>query len=85
MRAERVIPLQDVERVRIYINKSVRALAEVKALTGADMALVGVPAPGKLNYICCVCLLRGDQPERLIYGSDLVGRSSYNITFMFCI
>lgn len=42
--------------------------------TGPDMALVGVPTPGKLNYICCVCLLRDGQPERLIYGSDLAGR-----------
>lgn len=42
--------------------------------TGPDMALVGVPAPGKLNYICCVCLLRGGKAERLIYGSDLGGR-----------
>lgn len=42
--------------------------------TGPDMALVGVPASGKLNYICCVCLLRDGQPERLIYGSDLAGR-----------
>ena len=42
--------------------------------TGPDMALVGVPAPGKPNYICCVCLLRGGKAERLIYGSDLAGR-----------
>lgn len=42
--------------------------------TGPDMALVGVPAPGKLNYICCVCLLRGGKAERLIYGNDLAGR-----------
>ena len=42
--------------------------------TGPDMALEGVPAPGKLNYICCVCLLRGGRAERLIYGSDLGGR-----------
>ena len=42
--------------------------------TGPDMALVGVPAPGKLNYICCVCLLLGGKAERLIYGSDLGGR-----------
>ena len=42
--------------------------------TGPDMALVDVPAPGKLNYICCVCLLRGGKAERLNYGSDLGGR-----------
>lgn len=42
--------------------------------TGPDMALVGVPTPGKGNYICCVCLLRGGKAERLIYGSDLGGR-----------
>lgn len=42
--------------------------------TGPDMVLEGVPAPGKLNYICCVCLLRGGKAERLIYGSDLAGR-----------
>lgn len=42
--------------------------------TGPDIALEGVPTPGKLNYICCVCLLRDGQPERLIYGSDLAGR-----------
>ena len=42
--------------------------------TGPDMALVGVPAPGKGNYLCCVCLLRGGKAERLIYGSDLGGR-----------
>ena len=41
--------------------------------TGPDMVLEGVPAPGKLNYICCVCLLRGGKAERLIYGSDLAG------------
>lgn len=114
MRAERVIPLQDVERVRIYINKSVRTLAEVKALTGADcvingglfegskavchlkadgtvyasdpytywgyawdqgpdMALIGVPALTKRNYICCVCLVQGGKAEHLIYNSDLGG------------
>lgn len=114
MRAERVIPLQDVERVRIYINKGVRTLAEVKALTGADcvingglfegskavchlkadgtvyasdpytywgyawdqgpdMALIGVPALTKRNYICCVCLVRGGKAEHLIYNSDLGG------------
>ena len=42
--------------------------------TGPDMALVGIPASGKLNYICCVCLLRGGKAEHLIYGSDLGGR-----------
>lgn len=109
------IPLSRIRRVEIYINKSKKTLAEVKAATGADyvingglfegtkavchlktggrvwasdsytywgyawdtgpdMALVDVPAPGKLNYICCVCLLRGGKAERLIYGSDLGGR-----------
>ena len=42
--------------------------------TGPDIALEGVPTPGKLNYICCVCLLRSGKAERLIYGSDLAGR-----------
>ena len=42
--------------------------------TGPDISLAGVPAPGKQNYICCVCLLRGGQPERLIYGRELGGR-----------
>lgn len=42
--------------------------------TGPDMVLEGVPAPGKLNYICCVCLLRGGKAERLTYNSDLGGR-----------
>lgn len=41
---------------------------------GPDMALGGVPAPGKLNYICCVCLLRGGKAEHLTYNSDLGGR-----------
>lgn len=109
------IPLSRIRRVEIYINKSKKTLAEVKAATGADyvlngglfegdravchlkaggrvwasdpytywgyawdtgpdMALVGVPAPGKGNYICCVCLLRGGKAERLICDSDLAGR-----------
>ncbi len=42
--------------------------------TGPDISLAGVPASGKQNYICCVCLLRGGQPERLIYGRELGGR-----------
>ena len=109
------IPLSCIQRVEIYINKSEKTLAEIKAATGADyvlngglfegdravchlkaggrvwasdsytywgyawdtgpdMALVGVPAPGKPNYICCVCLLRGGRTERLVYGRDLAGR-----------
>ena len=109
------IPLSRIRRVEIYINKSEKTLAEIKAATGADyvlngglfegtkavchlkaggrvwasdpytywgyawdtgpdIALEGVPTPGKLNYICCVCLLRGGKAERLIYGRDLGGR-----------
>lgn len=110
----RLLPLSSVERVEICINRGVRTLAEVKALTGADcvingglfegsravchlktdgtvyasdpytywgyawdqgpdMALVGVPAMAKRNYICCVCLVRGGKAEHLIYNADLGG------------
>ena len=63
VRAERVIPLQDVERVRIYINKGVRTLAEVKALTGADCVING----GLFEGSRAVCQLKADGT---VYASD---------------
>ncbi|WP_295620748.1 N-acetylmuramoyl-L-alanine amidase [uncultured Intestinimonas sp.] len=42
MRAERVIPLQDVERVRIYINEGQLPLRDVVAQQAPDIAITGV-------------------------------------------
>ena len=42
MRAERVIPLQDVERVRIYINEGRLPLRDVVAQQAPDIAITGV-------------------------------------------
>lgn len=42
MRAERVIPLQDVERVRIYINEDRLPLRDVIAQQAPDIAITGV-------------------------------------------
>ena len=35
------IPLGDIERIQIYINRSVKTLAEIKAETGADYLING--------------------------------------------
>jgi N-acetylmuramoyl-L-alanine amidase len=50
------IPLGDIERVQIYINKSVKTLAEIKAETGADYLING----GLYQGPKAVCHLRAD-------------------------
>ena len=50
------IPLGDIERVQIYINKSVKTLAEIKAETGADYLING----GLYQGAQAVCHLRAD-------------------------
>ena len=50
------IPLGDIERVQIYINKSVKTLAEIKAETGADYLING----GLYQGAKAVCHLRAD-------------------------
>lgn len=50
------IPLGDIERIQIYINKSVKTLAEIKAETGADYLINGGLYEGKQ----AVCHLRAD-------------------------
>lgn len=50
------IPLGDIDRVQIYINKSVKTLAEIKAETGADYLINGGLYQGKQ----AVCHLRAD-------------------------
>ena len=50
------IPLGEIERIQIYINKSVKTLAEVKAETGADYLINGGLYQGKQ----AVCHLRAD-------------------------
>lgn len=50
------IPLGDIERIQIYVNKSARALAEIKAETGADYLINGGLYEGKQ----AVCHLRAD-------------------------
>ena len=50
------IPLGDIERVLIYINKSVKTLAEIKAETGADYLING----GLYQGPKAVCHLRAD-------------------------
>lgn len=50
------IPLGDIERIQIYINKSVKTLAEIKAETGADYLINGGLYQGKQ----AVCHLRAD-------------------------
>lgn len=50
------IPLGDIDRVQIYINKSVKTLAEIKAETGADYLING----GLYQGSQAVCHLRAD-------------------------
>lgn len=50
------IPLVDIERVQIYVNKSAKTLAEIKAETGADYLVNGGLYEGKQ----AVCHLRAD-------------------------
>ena len=50
------IPLGDIERIQIYINRSVKTLAEIKAETGADYLINGGLYQGKQ----AVCHLRAD-------------------------
>jgi N-acetylmuramoyl-L-alanine amidase len=50
------IPLGDIERVQIYINKSAKTLAEIKAETGADYLING----GLYQGPKAVCHLRAD-------------------------
>lgn len=50
------IPLGEIERIQIYINKSVKTLAEIKAETGADYLINGGLYQGKQ----AVCHLRAD-------------------------
>ena len=50
------IPLGDIERIQIYVNKSARTLAEIKAETGADYLINGGLYQGKQ----AVCHLRAD-------------------------
>ena len=50
------IPLGDIERIQIYINRSVKTLAEIKAETGADYLINGGLYEGKQ----AVCHLRAD-------------------------
>ena len=50
------IPLGEIERIQIYINKSVKTLAEIKAETGADYLINGGLYEGKQ----AVCHLRAD-------------------------
>ena len=57
------IPLGDIERVQIYINKSVKTLAEIKAETGADYLING----GLYQGPKAVCHLRADGR---IYAKD---------------
>lgn len=50
------IPLGEIERIQIYINKSVKTLAEIKAETGADYLING----GLYQGTQAVCHLRAD-------------------------
>lgn len=50
------IPLGDIERIQIYINRSVKTLAEIKAETGADYLING----GLYQGSQAVCHLRAD-------------------------
>ena len=50
------IPLGDIERIQIYVNKSAKTLAEIKAETGADYLINGGLYEGKQ----AVCHLRAD-------------------------
>lgn len=50
------IPLGEIERIQIYINKSVKTLAEIKAETGADYLING----GLYQGSQAVCHLRAD-------------------------
>ena len=50
------IPLGDIERIQIYINRSVKTLAEIKAETGADYLING----GLYQGPKAVCHLRAD-------------------------
>lgn len=50
------IPLGEIERIQIYVNKSARTLAEIKAETGADDLINGGLYEGKQ----AVCHLRAD-------------------------
>lgn len=50
------IPLGEIERIQIYINKSVKTLAEIKAETGADYLING----GLYQGPKAVCHLRAD-------------------------
>jgi N-acetylmuramoyl-L-alanine amidase len=50
------IPLGEIERIQIYINKSAKTLAEIKAETGADYLVNG----GLYQGAQAVCHLRAD-------------------------
>ena len=50
------IPLGDIERIQIYVNKSAKTLAEIKAETGADYLING----GLYQGAQAVCHLRAD-------------------------
>ena len=50
------IPLGDIERIQIYVNKSAKTMAEIKAETGADYLVNG----GLYQGAQAVCHLRAD-------------------------
>ena len=50
------IPLGDIERIQIYVNKSAKTLAEIKVETGADYLING----GLYQGAQAVCHLRAD-------------------------
>lgn len=57
------IPLDKIERIQIYINKSVKTLAQIKAETGADYIING----GLYEGTKAVCHLKADGT---VYASD---------------
>ena len=50
------IPMEKIERIQIYVNKSAKTLAEIKAETGADYLING----GLYQGAQAVCHLRAD-------------------------
>ena len=50
------IPMEKIERIQIYVNKSAKTLAEIKAETGADYLINGgpggMPPPGGRADLC---------------------------------
>ena len=57
------IPLADIERIQVYINKGAKTLAQIKAETGADYLING----GLYQGTNAVCHLKADG---VVYAKD---------------